>query len=93
MAQWSTTVGKDTTYSAGIVINTAQPNGWAQLYWQGKLQTFDTTKSTKLTAKTFPGRADPKIGAYRGEEVDIDTYVYDFKIGTTLDDIKGVIGI
>jgi hypothetical protein len=93
VAQWTAAVEKDTTYSAGIVINTAQPTGWVQLYWQGKLQTFDTTKSTKLTAKTFPGRADPKFGAYEGYEVDIDTYVYDFKIGTTLDDIKDVAGI
>ena len=45
-----------------------------------------------MSAKTFPGRADPKFGAYRGEAVEIDTYVYDVKIGTTLDDVKDVVG-
>jgi len=46
-----------------------------------------------MTANTFPGRAEPKFGAYRGEAVGIDTYIYDVVIGTGLDDIKGVAGI
>lgn len=92
IAQWSATIADGTTYSAGIVINTSTP-GWVQLYWGGKLQTFTTMGGTNLTATTFPGRADPKFGAYRGEAVVIDTYVYAVQIATTLDDIKEVAGI
>jgi hypothetical protein len=92
-AQWSTSISPNKTYSVGIVINTTQPEGWVQLYWDGKLQTFTSNGKTKLGAKTFPGRADPKFGAYRGEAVAIDTYVYAIQIGTKLDDIKAAAGI
>lgn len=86
-AQWTTDVAADTVYSVGIVINTSSP-GWVQLYWNGDLQGFDSIGGkTNLTATTFPGRADPKFGAYRGEEVGIDTYVYKIQIGTELSDI------
>ncbi|RDW63427.1 lectin [Coleophoma cylindrospora] len=92
IAQWSTSIVANQTYRAGIVINTSTP-GWVQLYWDGTLQTFNTTGSKKLIATTFPGRADPKFGAYRGEAVGIDTFVYDIRIGTQLDDIRAAAGI
>jgi hypothetical protein len=86
-AQWSTDVTANTVYSVGIVINTSSP-GWVQLYWNGDLQGFSSIEGkSNLTATTFPGRADPKFGAYRGEEVDIDTYIYKIQIGTEISDI------
>ncbi|KAL1970422.1 hypothetical protein VTN77DRAFT_5583 [Rasamsonia byssochlamydoides] len=92
-AQWTTDISPNTVFSAGIVINTAQPEGWVQLYWNGELQKFSSNGKTNLTATTFPGRADPKFGAYRGEAVAIDTYVYEIQIGTALEDIKSAAGI
>lgn len=68
------------------MINTATP-GWVELYWNGVKQTFSTTGTTRLSATTYPGQAEPKFGAYRGEAVEIDTYVYRIQIGTTIDDI------
>jgi hypothetical protein len=91
VAQWNTAVNANEKYHVGIVINTSTP-GWVQLYWGGKLQTFNS-KTTNLTATTFPGRADPKFGAYRGEAVGIDTYVYEIQIGTKLSDIASAAGI
>lgn len=85
--QWSVTPKPNTLYSVGIVINTASP-GWVELYWQGKQQTFTTSGTTKLQATTFPGRAEPKFGAYRGEAVEINTYIYRIQIGTALSDIS-----
>ncbi|KAH8694876.1 hypothetical protein BGW36DRAFT_408577 [Talaromyces proteolyticus] len=85
-SQWSTEVTADTVYSAGIVINTSTP-GWVQFYWNGDLQKFSSTGGHNLTATTFPGRADPKFGAYRGEAVGIDTYIYKIQIGTEQSDI------
>ncbi|KAE8386698.1 hypothetical protein BDV23DRAFT_187006 [Aspergillus alliaceus] len=91
VTQWSKTVNTDTTYSIGIVINTSRP-GWVELYFDGEQQKFNSG-STRLNANTFPGRAEPKFGAYRGEAVQIDTYVYNVQIGTTLDDVKEAAGL
>ena len=74
------------------MINTAKPQGWVQLYWDGKLQKF-VNGEEKLVANTSPGRAEPKFGAYRGEDVGIDTWVYEVRIGTELKDIADVVGI
>ncbi|PIG90197.1 hypothetical protein AARAC_003665 [Aspergillus arachidicola] len=86
VSQWSKELKTDTVYSIGLVINTSRP-GWVELYFDGEQQTL-SSGSTRLKANTFPGQADPKFGAYRGEEVQIDTYVYNIQIGTTIDDIK-----
>ncbi|KAJ5813240.1 Concanavalin A-like lectin/glucanase subgroup [Penicillium robsamsonii] len=90
--QWSQTLETNTVYSFGIVINTASP-GWVELYFDGKKQTFSTSGTTRLAANTFPGRTEPKFGAYRGEAVGIDTYVYRVQIGTSLSDIKDAAGL
>src|SRR5438270_13814020 len=84
-----------TTYHVGIVINTSKSNGFVQLYWNGDRATFkDNGKTTQtLEGIFFSGQADPKFGAYRGEAVDIDTYIYQIQIGTTLDDVKEAAGI
>ncbi|KAE8375669.1 hypothetical protein BDV26DRAFT_267263 [Aspergillus bertholletiae] len=91
VTQWSKEVKTDTVYSVGIVINTSRP-GWVELYFDGEQQTFNSG-SKRLNANTFPGQADPKFGAYRGEEVQIDTYAYNIQIGTTMDDIKEAAGL
>lgn len=92
ISQWSTPIEANVNYKAGIIINTSSP-GWVRLYWDGALQHLGPKGTTNLTATTFPGRADPKFGAYRGEAVGIDTYAYEIKIGTSLDDIKSAAGI
>ncbi|OOO05226.1 Polysaccharide lyase [Aspergillus oryzae] len=91
VSQWSKELKTDTVYSIGLVINTSRP-GWVELYFDGEQQTL-SSGSTRLKANTFPGQADPKFGAYRGEEVQIDTYVYNIQIGTTIDDIKEAAGL
>ncbi|EAW13237.1 uncharacterized protein ACLA_016830 [Aspergillus clavatus NRRL 1] len=92
VSQWSATLKTDTVYSIGLVINTASP-GWVELYWDGKQQTFSSNGKTRLPANTFPGRAEPKFGAYRGEEVEIDNYVYRIQIGTSIKDIQEAAGL
>ncbi|PWY83378.1 hypothetical protein BO70DRAFT_361494 [Aspergillus heteromorphus CBS 117.55] len=90
--QWSKTLDTDTVYSAGIVIHTGKP-GWVEFYFDGEQQTFSTSKSTKLVANTWDGRNEPKFGAYRGEAVEINTYVYNVQIGTELSDIEEAAGL
>ncbi|PYH95517.1 hypothetical protein BO71DRAFT_351226 [Aspergillus ellipticus CBS 707.79] len=90
--QWSKTLSTDTVYSAGIVIHTGKP-GWVEFYFDGEQQTFTTSKSTRLQANTWEGRNEPKFGAYRGEAVEINTYVYNIQIGTELSDIEEAAGL
>ncbi|KAF7590819.1 hypothetical protein BBP40_002341 [Aspergillus hancockii] len=91
VSQWSKSLKTDTVYSVGIVINTSRP-GWVEFYFDGEQQTFNSG-TTKLKANTFPGRAEPKFGAYRGEVAQIDTYVYNIQVGTALNDIKEAAGL
>lgn len=60
-----------------MIINTSSP-GWLQFYFDGELQEIGEKgkETTKLEAVTFPSKTDPKFGAYRGEKVEIDTFVY-----------------
>ncbi|RAL04509.1 uncharacterized protein BO80DRAFT_202315 [Aspergillus ibericus CBS 121593] len=90
--QWSKTLSTGTVYSVGIVIHTGKP-GWVEFYFDGEKQTFSTSRSTRLEANTWTGQTEPKFGAYRGEEVEIDTYVYDVQIGTELSDIVVAAGL
>ncbi|KKK19607.1 hypothetical protein ARAM_007363, partial [Aspergillus rambellii] len=92
VSQWSQTVTANTVYSFGIVINTSRP-GWAELYFNGKKQTFSTTGTTRLNGNTFVGRNEPKFGIYRGEAVAINNYVYNVQVGTALSDISEASGI
>ena len=85
-AQWSTPVSSNERYNMGIAVNTATP-GWVELYWNGTQQVWNNDEK-RLSATTFPGRADPKFGAYRGEEVDIDAWVYRVQIGTEKEDVS-----
>ncbi|OJK02000.1 hypothetical protein ASPACDRAFT_58383 [Aspergillus aculeatus ATCC 16872] len=84
--QWSRTVDTDTVYSVGLVIHTGQP-GWVEFYFQGEQQTLGAAGATRLSANTWTGRTEPKFGAYRGEAVAVDTYVYRVQIGTEMGDI------
>ncbi|OOF89868.1 hypothetical protein ASPCADRAFT_135635 [Aspergillus carbonarius ITEM 5010] len=90
--QWSKTLDTDTVYSAGIVIHTGKP-GWVEFYFDGEKQTFSTSGSTRLEANTWTGETEPKFGAYRGEAVEINTYVYNIQIGTELSDIEEAVGL
>ncbi|KAF9886525.1 hypothetical protein FE257_011432 [Aspergillus nanangensis] len=90
--QWSVVPELNTPHHIGLVINTSD-DGWVELYWDGEKQEFDTTGETRLSATTFPGQAEPKFGAYRGEEVEIDTYVYAIQIGTEMEDIVEAAGL
>ncbi|KAK2795963.1 hypothetical protein FQN50_009668 [Emmonsiellopsis sp. PD_5] len=77
--QWSTKLETNKQYSAKIVINTSTP-GWVEFTWNGKAQELGDKRQKRLSATTFPGRAEPKFGAYRGEDSDIDVYVYVIRI-------------
>lgn len=92
VAEWTKTIAAKTQYHVGIVINTSSP-GWVELYFDGKRQKLGSNQVFQFPATTFPGRSDPKFGAYRGEAVAINTYVYRVQIGTTLEDIKESAGM
>ncbi|KAL1602710.1 hypothetical protein SLS60_006131 [Paraconiothyrium brasiliense] len=92
VGQWQKTIVPNQRYKIGIAISTGSP-GWVELYVDGKQQRLGDGEGVKrLTANTFPGRADPKFGAYRGEEIDIDTFVYDVQIGESKEDVSRAAG-
>lgn len=86
VGQWQKTIIPNQRYKIGIAINTGSP-GWVELYVDGKQQGLGDKAVKRLAANTFPGRADPKFGAYRGEESGIDTFVYDVQIGERKEDV------
>lgn len=92
VAQWQKTIVPNRRYKIGIAINTGSP-GWVELYIDGKQQALGNGVAVKrLVANTFPGRADPKFGAYRGEDIDIDTFVYDVQVGESKVDVARAAG-
>ncbi|KAK7192981.1 hypothetical protein DPSP01_005190 [Paraphaeosphaeria sporulosa] len=91
VGQWQKTISPNQRYKIGIAINTGSP-GWVELYIDGKQQRLGDDSVKRLTATTFPGRADPKFGAYGGEAIDIDTFVYDVQIGESKADVARAAG-
>ncbi|KAF2807146.1 uncharacterized protein BDZ99DRAFT_447429 [Mytilinidion resinicola] len=91
---WNRTLEDGVKYSIGMAIHTGTPggeDGWAQLYWDGKPQKMlDGTHF--INGTMVSSQADPKFGAYRAEEFEMDTYVYSVKIGTMSGDVKDVAG-
>ncbi|RAH79734.1 hypothetical protein BO86DRAFT_401546 [Aspergillus japonicus CBS 114.51] len=90
--QWSRAVDTDTVYAVGVVIHTGRP-GWVEFYFDGEPQTLGDAGATRLSANTWTGRTEPKFGAYRGEAVAVDTYVYRVQIGTEVADIAEAAGL
>jgi hypothetical protein len=62
--------------------------GYVKLFWNGEQVVFGTGKKM-LTGNMFPGRSEPKIGIYRGEEVEVDSWVYRFQVGAEKGDVDG----
>ncbi|KAF3932205.1 hypothetical protein ABW20_dc0109655 [Dactylellina cionopaga] len=93
--KWSAKLKTGVVYHVGIVINTSRTNGFVQLYWGGARQTLDDDgkPTTTLKGVFWAGQSDPKFGAYRGEETEIDTYIYKIQIGTKLDDVREAAGL
>lgn len=89
--QWGKQLTTGKTYHVGMVINT-NTNGYIEFYFDGQKQKFDNG-STRVNGQFFTGQADPKFGAYRGEAVVVDTYVYRVQIGTALKDVQEAAGI
>jgi hypothetical protein len=87
--QWTADVKPNTVYNVGLEILAKSSGGHVKLYWNGQQVTFSTNKEKTLTGNMFPGRSDPKIGIYRGEDVETDSYVYQFQIGTEQKDVDG----
>ncbi|KAI5927366.1 hypothetical protein F4810DRAFT_650625 [Camillea tinctor] len=83
--QWSTAVEKHQPHKIGLEILAKADDGHVKLWFDGKPATFATSKSTTLTGNMFPGQSDPKFGAYGGQDVVVDTYVYEVQIGTSKD--------
>lgn len=81
--QWTQAVKTNTVYTIGLEILAKSSGGHVRLWWNGNPVTFTTTGSTTLAGNMFPGRSDPKFGAYRGETMDVDTYVYQVQIGNS----------
>lgn len=87
--QWTADVKPNTVYNIGLEILAKSSGGHVKLYWNGEQVTFSTNKEKILTGNMFPGRSDPKIGIYRGEDVEMDSYVYQFQVGTERKDVDG----
>ncbi|KAF2825863.1 hypothetical protein CC86DRAFT_382847 [Ophiobolus disseminans] len=90
-AQWTTDVKPNTVYNVGLEILAKSSAGHVKLYWNGEqvLLGEKDKKEKMLTGNMFPGRSDPKIGIYRGEAVETDSFVYQFQIGTEQKDVDG----
>eukprot|EP01034_Spumella_vulgaris_P036628 gene36628-45178_t len=55
--------------------------------------TADSNKgSTIVKGNMFPGESSPKWGAYRGEEVEINTWIYDVQVGLEKGDMNAEYG-
>jgi hypothetical protein len=89
ISQWTADVKPNTVYNVGLEILAKSSGGHVKLYWNGEQATFTTTGEKTLTGNMFPGRSDPKIGIYRGEDVETDSYVYQFQVGTEKRDVDG----
>lgn len=87
VSQWTSDVKPNTVYNVGLEILAKSSDGHVKLYWNGEQVTFSTNKNKTLTGNMFPGRSDPKIGIYRGEEVETSSYVHQFQIGTEQNDV------
>ena len=87
--QWKADVKSNTVYNIGLEILAKSSSGHVKLYRNGEQVTFSTNKEKTLTGNMFPGRSDPKIRIYRGEDVGTDSYVYQFQIGTEQKDVDG----
>ncbi|KAI2780255.1 hypothetical protein F4815DRAFT_499788 [Daldinia loculata] len=85
--QWSQDVKPRTMYKIGLEIEAKAKGGHVKLWFNGKPVTFDTTKSQTLTGNMYPGESDPKFGIYGGEDVQVDSYVYQVQIGTSQGDV------
>ncbi|KAF2847412.1 FAD/NAD(P)-binding domain-containing protein [Plenodomus tracheiphilus IPT5] len=87
ITQWTADVKPDTVYNVGLEILAKSSGGHVKLYWNGEQVTFSTNKEKTLIGNMFPGRSDPKIGIYRGEDVETNSFVYQFQIGTEQKDV------
>lgn len=85
--QWAQDIKTRTEYKVGMEILAKADGGHAKLWLNGKPITFDTTKSTTLTGNMFPHQSDPKFGIYGGQDVEVDSYVYQVQIGTSKNDV------
>jgi hypothetical protein len=88
VAQWSTPVTPRTVYNVGMEILAKSAGGYVKLFWDGEQVVFSKNRKM-VTGNMFPGRSDPKIGIYRGEEVEVDSWVYRFQVGTEREDVDG----
>jgi hypothetical protein len=89
ISQWTADVKPNTVYNVGLEILAKSSGGHVKLYWNGEQATFTTNGEKTLTGNMFPGRSDPKIGIYRGEDVETNSYVYQFQVGTEKRDVDG----
>lgn len=88
-------------YHIGIVISTSQESVYRRMYFEGDLVplTFAPTRQSfgkTLHGNLFPGAGNcsPKIGLYGGKNnLVTDAFVYNFAVGTSLQDVKSVTGI
>lgn len=88
--QWKMKVSAHTVYTIGIEIFTSSKAGTARIWVDGKPMTMtaDNDKGTQVVkGNMYPGDPSPKWGAYRGEEVEINTWIYDVQVGLTKSDM------
>jgi hypothetical protein len=82
--QWKIKMEAHQVYTVGIEIFTNAKTGTARFWLNGQpvTMTADSGKGTQVVkGNMFPGDPSPKWGAYRGEEVEINTWIYDVQVG------------
>lgn len=84
---WTTKLTLKKTHQFGIVVNTGQPKGFVQLYFNSKLVTLHDTvsgKHTTILAGNYfsggkTGAASPRVGLYGTDSVPMNSYIYNVR--------------
>jgi hypothetical protein len=71
----------------GIHTSDALTGGWAEIYLNGKQQTFSNGQ-TRWPCRTWDDHNDPKWGVYGAENTSVTNFIDGLKIGTTLADVS-----
>lgn len=87
VAQYTMPVSDHTVYTIGMEIYADADQGTWRLWINGQPITFSTTGTDVVTGNMYPGQSEPKWGAYRGEAVAINTWIYDVQVGTSEGDL------
>ncbi|KAI1779301.1 hypothetical protein F4818DRAFT_404080 [Hypoxylon cercidicola] len=85
--EWTHDIEPHKEHKIGLEIFAKAESGYVKLWFDGKPATFNTSKAQVLMGNMFPGQSEPKFGIFGGEDVQVDSYVYQVQIGTDKGDV------